>query len=268
MAQELGNFATNFNRHGQARQVARHAAKVDRRSGCNSLGRAAITLTRKAGILMNLKDYEYYRTDSGVLYHGDCLEIMPHLEPVDLVLTDPPYGMNFRSNHREVKHSYIVGDDLLPIDRINMAIKKALAAAYIFCRWDNIYDLPKPKSLLVWWKNNWSMGDLEHEHGRQWEAVCFYCNGKHKFKKRIPDVLKGIRTGNNYHPTEKPVGIMTQLIHANICESVLDPFIGSGTTAIACERLNRRWIGIEIEEKYCEIAKKRIEQERKQLKLF
>ena len=159
-------------------------------------------------------------------------------------------------------------DNNFPVETIKLAISKTQNAAYIFCRWDNIYQLPKPKSLLVWVKNNWSMGDLKHEHGRQWEAICFYPAAGHKFKKRIPDVLKGMRTGNIYHPTEKPVGLMTQIIDANICGSVLDPFIGSGTTAIACERLNRCWIGIEISEEYCEIAAKRIENERKQLKMF
>jgi len=81
-------------------------------------------------------------------------------------------------------------------------------------------------------------------------------------------VLRNERTGNLYHPTQKPVGLIGQLISANICDSILDPFLGSGTTAIACERLNKKWIGIEINEKYCEMAAKRIKSERKQLKLF
>ena len=210
----------------------------------------------------------YYEIPNGKLYCGNCLEIMPELESVDLILTDPPYGMMFRSNYRKIKYSHIEGDNIYPVEAVKLAISKAQNATYIFCRWDNIYQLPKPKSLLVWVKNNWSMGDLKHEHGRQWEAICFYAAAGHEFKKRIPDVLKGMRTGNNHHPTEKPVGLMTQIIDANICGSVLDPFLGSGTTAIACERLNRRWIGIEISEEYCEIAAKRIENGRKQLKMF
>ena len=73
-----------------------------------------------------------------------------------------------------------------------------------------------------------------------------------------------------FHPTQKPVGLFMQILrkYSPEGEIILDPFLGSGTTAIACERLKRRWIGIEIEEKYCEIAAKRIEQERKQRKLF
>ena len=193
---------------------------------------------------------------------------MPQLGEVDLVLTDPQYGMEFQSNYRIVKHDKIHGDENLPLEEIKMAINKAGAAAYVFCRWDNIYEMPKPKSVLIWMKNNWSMGDLKHEHGRQYEIICFYSKENHVFKKRIPDILKYRRTGNIYHPTQKPVGIMVQLIECNKAVLILDPFLGSGTTAIACERLNRQWIGIEISEKYCEIAAKRIEHESKRPTLF
>ena len=216
---------------------------------------------------MDISKYEYYRTENGVLYHGDCLEILPHLEPVDLVLTDPPYGMMFQSNYRKDKHDKIIGDDFYPVEAVNIIKEKAKSASYFFCRWDNLIQMPKPKSVLVWVKNNWSMGDLKHEHGRQWEAICFYPAANHSFTKRIPDVLICPRTGNNNHPTEKPVGLFSQIIEANICGTVLDPFIGSGTTAVACERLGRKWIGIELEEKYCEIAAKRIEAENRQLKI-
>jgi len=73
-----------------------------------------------------------------------------------------------------------------------------------------------------------------------------------------------------YHPTQKPVGLIVRILdrYSPITDKILDTHLGSGSVAIACERLNRRWIGIEIEEKYCEIAAKRIENERKQLKLF
>ena len=77
------------------------------------------------------------------------------------------------------------------------------------------------------------------------------------------------KKGEGQHPTEKPFGLMVYCVKfSRTIGTVLDPFIGSGTTAVACERLKRKWIGIEIEEKYCAIAVKRIEAERKQLKLF
>jgi modification methylase len=73
---------------------------------------------------------------------------------------------------------------------------------------------------------------------------------------------------NNPHPAPFPVLLPLNILESTTAQTILDPYLGSGTTAVACERLNRHWIGIEISEKYCEIAAKRIENERKQLKLF
>ena len=196
------------------------------------------------------------------IHCGDCLELLKEIpdNSIDLVITDPPYGMFFQSNHRAVKHLKIEGDNELPIEAINHCIRIAKNACYIFCRWDNLKDMPKPKSVLCWVKNNWSMGDLEHEHGRQWEAICFYPKEGHEFIKRIPDVIFSERTGNELHPTEKPIKLIRTLIKANKGKVVLDPFIGSGTTAVACIQSERDFIGIEIEPKYVEIANQRIEQ--------
>ena len=203
----------------------------------------------------------YYQDDYCTIYHGDCRDILPQIDKVDLVLTDPPYEISFQSNHRKEKHSKIVNDLILPVEIIKQSINHAKNAAYIFCRWDQLYALPKPKSVIAWVKNNWSMGDLKHEHGRQWEACLFYCMSGHKFKKRIPDVIHNDRTGNDLHPTQKPVDLLMRIIDCNECETILDPFMGSGTTLRAAKDLNRKAIGIEIEEKYCEIAAKRLNQE-------
>jgi site-specific DNA-methyltransferase (adenine-specific) len=198
----------------------------------------------------------FYKDESVVIYHGDCREVIPTLGAFDLVITDPPYGMEYQSNFRINKHDKIIGDKSMPVDVVNVVIKKADSAAYIFCRWDNLALMPKPKSVLVWVKNNWSMGDLKHEHGRQWEACCFYPRINHKFKKRTPDVLNFARTKNNLHPTQKPVGLIAALIEANECETILDPFAGSGTTGRAAKDLNKKSVLIEREERYCEVAAK------------
>lgn len=205
----------------------------------------------------------YYQDDAVTIYHGDCRELMSQISRgwVDIVLTDPPYGMGFQSNHRFQKHLKIRGDDSLPLDLIEMAIERASRAAYVFCRWDNIASMPTPKSVLAWVKNNWSMGDLKHEHGRQWEACCFYALHNHEFVKRIPDVIFADKTGNELHPTEKPISLMKQIIIANVGNLILDPFMGSGTTLRAAKDLGRKAIGIELEEKYCEISAKRMCQE-------
>jgi len=200
----------------------------------------------------------YYHDDYTTIYQADCRDVLRDIGLVDLVIMDPPYGMEFRSNYRKLKHDKIYGDEFLPLDLILSAKELARCATYCFCRWDNICDLPKPKSVLAWVKNNWSMGDLEHEHGRQWEACCFWPGPQHRFIRRIPDVLTENRTGNVYHPTEKPHGLIMEIIRANAGDVVLDPFMGSGSTLVAAKCLGRRAIGIEIDERYCYSAKSRI----------
>jgi site-specific DNA-methyltransferase (adenine-specific) len=136
----------------------------------------------------------------------------------------------------------------------------ANCASYVFCRWDKIHLFNKPKSLIAWVKNNHSAGDLEHEHGRRWEAICFYPGRNHRFTKRPTDVIEIDRTANNRHPTEKPVGVMEKLISSNEGNIVFDPYCGSGSTLLAARNCARKSIGIEIEEKYCEIAANRCRQ--------
>ena len=212
----------------------------------------------------------YYDHAGIQIYLGDCREILPQLpdKSVDLVLTDPPYRMAFRSNYRVMRHDSIVGDERLPVEEIAVAIQLAGRAAYVFCRWDNLSQMPPSKSVLAWVKNNWSMGDLMHEHGRQWEAICFYAMEGHEFEKRIPDVIYADRTGNELHPTQKPVELFKQLIKCNKGQTILDPFSGSGTTAIACHDLKRDFICIEKEPKYVELSRQRLEDARAQLQLF
>jgi len=208
-----------------------------------------------------LSDYLFYHEPgppSITIYKGDCAEVMRLMDQVDLVVMDPPYGMNFQSNHREVQYGKIHGDDKLPIETIKFALAMANRGGYVFCRWDNIAEFPKPKSVLAWVKNNWSMGDLEHEHGRMWEACLFYAKAEHEFIERIPDVIKADRTGNDLHPTQKPVSLMTRIIRCNVGQVVLDPFMGSGSTLVACKELKRTGIGIEIDEAHCHTAMMRL----------
>ena len=202
----------------------------------------------------------YYEHNGITIYHGDCREIMPELGKVDAVVTDPPYGMSFVSNYRSVQHMAIANDD--DVDLLRFACNIPVShSKYIFCRWDNLNDVPKPKSYITWVKNNWSMGDLNHEHARQSEGILFYKGDNHFFPLSRPtDVVQTKRTGNDLHPTQKPVDLMEAVIKWTD-GLVLDPFMGSGTTLVAAKQLGRKAIGIELEEKYCEIAVKRLSQE-------
>jgi len=208
----------------------------------------------------------YYDHAGIQIYLGDCREVLPTLAPVDLVLTDPPYGMNYYSGHYKHGNPYapVANDDHYPWPIISQCLDIATAAVYSFCRRDNIGDLIiKPKSFLVWVKNNWTAGDLEHAHGRAWEGIAFYPREKHKFLSRIPDVIYSNRVPPDKlnHPTEKPLGVMLTIIGANAGNIICDPFMGSGTTLVAAKQVGRKGIGVEIEEKYAEIAAKRLSQE-------
>lgn len=194
---------------------------------------------------------------------GDAREIVPLLPPLQTVVSDPPFGMAFRSNHRQERHAEIANDKDDALLRWCCGLQ-ASHAKYIFCRWDNLASLPKPRSLVTWVKNNWSMGDLEHEHARQTEVVTFYPGPLHYFPNGRPqDVIRAPRSGNENHPTEKPVQLM-QAIVAWTAGVVLDPFAGSGSTLVACARSARSAIGIEINEDYFEIACRRVEEARRQ----
>jgi DNA modification methylase len=207
---------------------------------------------------------------NATLHLGDCMDILPTLDKVDAVITDPQYGMSFQSNYRKEKHIKIANDESADIAKavIAWALNNATHSVYAFGRWDNLLDYPKPKSLVTWVKNNWSMGDLNHEHARQTEVAFFYAMENHFFPKERPsDVVEYPRTQNNFHPTEKPVGLMQRFIEWT--EGVVfDPFMGSGSTGVAAVQMGRKFIGIEREPKYFDIACRRIEDAQKQVDMF
>ena len=207
----------------------------------------------------------YYETELGKLYHGDCLEIMPHLEPVDLVLTDPPYGIGYdKSQDKMAKNGRVsnggrwkeYGDAW----DYKVEINKILVGKNQIIWGGQYYNLPSDRKWLIWNKIQRSiMTDGE----MAWTS---FNKGLHIFDMSRADAYIN-KTDGKFHPIQKPIQLFEWCLKFQD-GSVLDPFLGSGTTAIACERLNRRWIGIEIEEKYCEIAAKRIEKENQQLRLF
>jgi site-specific DNA-methyltransferase (adenine-specific) len=198
--------------------------------------------------------------------HGACEDFLWMLSTdIDLVVTDPPYGMEFVSCYRKVKYTPIVGDACLPVDTIKKLIEIPRLASYFFCRWDNLWehgDLPKPNSVITWIKNNWSMGDLQHEHGRATECALFYPGPEHIFKFRGPDFLYASRTHNEMHPTQKPVELIKKMLSWYDFETVLDPYMGSGTTALAAMQMRKHFLGFEIDDVHFATACARINAQR------
>lgn len=209
------------------------------------------------------------KTDQYELYLADCLDVLPQLSGIDAVVTDPPYGMMYVSGHRQQTHCEIRGDDKPHLLREACKIR-ANVARYVFCRWDNLQHIPKPRSLIHWVKNNWGMGDLSHEHARQTEQIAFYpCEGHSWGKARPTDVVFADRAKSDIHPTEKPVELLRKVLQwVPDGLTVLDPFMGSGTTGVAAIELGHRFIGIEIDKGYFEIAHKRIKHAASQRRMF
>ena len=211
------------------------------------------------------------------LYKGDCLEVMDKLikqnVKVDAIITDPPYGMDYRSNYRKEKYEKISNDnDLSFLDDFFQKCDKLLkddTHIYCFCSWHHIDKFKIAfekyftlKNIIVWEKNNTSMGDLKGSYAPKHEFILFGHKGRRlRNGKRLPDVLQANRTGNKLHPTQKPISLLQIFIEqsSNENEIILDPFMGSGSTGVAALNTNRKFIGIELDEKYFNIAKDRLE---------
>ena len=210
------------------------------------------------------------------IINADCLDILKELPDkcIDLVLTDPPYGMAFQSNHRKEKYNEIQNDKSLEwLERYISECCRVLknnSAIYCFCSWHNVDVFKqaiekkfKIKNILIWEKNNTSMGDLKGSYAPKYEMIIFAHKGRKLLNGfRYADIIKASRTGNKNHPTEKPVDLLETFIKNSSDEDavVFDGFMGSGSTGVACVNTNRRFIGIELDDGYFNIAKKRIEE--------
>jgi hypothetical protein len=204
------------------------------------------------------------------LYFGDCQEILPTLGKVDAVVTDPPYGINYGKLMKgkgdgagglDKNRWKDYGDFDWDVSRPDPTIFAAiLGAADEHIIWGGNYFadlLPPTMRWLVWDKcQNFSLADFELAWTSQNAA------GR-TFRYSRPEALQDGR----HHPTQKPVQLI-QWCLGFVKGTILDPFMGSGTTGVACANLGRKFIGIEIEPKYFDIACRRIEAAYKQPRLF
>ena len=213
------------------------------------------------------------------LYCGDCLEILPALAPgsVDAVVTDPPYGMawNTDSTRFSVGNKNIergegrddwgeIANDCAPFDP-----SPWLQFAECIMWGANHYaaKLPVGTSLVWLKKDDHLFGTFLSDAEIAWKKGG---HGVYVFRKQFPPPSRMAENdGKNVaHPTQKPIGLMKWCVGKTQGESVLDPYMGSGTTGVACVRLGRRFIGIELDRKYFEISKRRIKDELARVKFL
>jgi len=212
----------------------------------------------------------YYETQLGKLYYGDCLEIMPNLELVDMILTDPPYSKEFnwvwsflskQSLNIMKENSHLIsllGHNQLPIAISELS--KNLRYWWICGLGNNRSNKLFGKNLIIKFKPAlWFIKGKRLRENNGYFPFDFISVNKDDFKD-----------SKKLHKWAQPELFFDNFIrHLTTIDSIiLDPFLGSGTTAIACECLNRRWIGIEISEECCELSVKCIEAEVSQLKLW
>ena len=210
----------------------------------------------------------YFQDSYVTIYHADCRDILPLFEPnsIDLVLTDPPYGISYRGTSkpqrvphrrttpRQLASSIIIGDDTkfdpTPLLKFpDIIIYGAIHFADV---------LPISHGWLVWDKldgvtpSSFSDCDLAwHKQGTRTAMFSYLWRG----------ICQAGEKGLRLHPNQKPVALMVWSISkAKVANIILDPYMGSGTTLRAAKDLGRKAIGIEIEERYCEIASKRMSQ--------
>ena|SRR5699024_4108145 len=224
------------------------------------------------------------------IYNEDCLEGMKKIKDnsIDLIVTDPPYLINYKTGRRKDKNhrfnSVIMNDDNEDLIKHYIAecyrIMKTDTAMYMFCSSHKVdffkSELEKYfeiKNMIIWIKNNHTAGDLKSSYGRKYEIVFLANKGKALFNgDRLTDVWKFDRVASNdqLHQNQKPLSLIEQCIkkHSKEGELVFDGFMGSGTTAVASHRLNRNFVGFELDEDYYNIANKRLETEMNQTTIF
>ena len=222
----------------------------------------------------------YYSRDGIMIYHGDCRDILPNLLPVGCVVTDPPFFLPVayhaakvidRSWPRSVGDLAMLDGSFREIFKLIRQVLRDDGQAYFNCDGQSypvffacsypLWDVTRP---LIWYKPTGRVGTgWIHAH-----ELILHCANKvtvyAENKGRRLDIIgiMPVRTLHRQHPAEKPGALIDFVLEAvPPNEAVLDPFCGTGTTLLAAKKTGRRAIGIEIEEKYCEIAVKRLAQE-------
>jgi len=223
----------------------------------------------------------YYEQDGITIYHGDCREILPLLDPVDLVLTDPPYTerthKSVRSNsskatkgNRVITFSSVTTEDLRQIYASLGAVTKGWVVSTMDYATAFEFEQSPPDGLRmmrigVWVKTNPMPQISADRPGQGWEAIAYLhrsdkassWNGGGRSGNFILPVEQGMG-----HPTAKPISMFRELVDrfSDPGAIVLDPFMGSGTSLRAAKDMGRRAIGIDIDERHCETAMKRLRQ--------
>lgn len=216
----------------------------------------------------------YYADEYVTLYHGDCLELADLWTCADVLVTDPPYGVQWESHHGDRRNTQrkatrtpnVLAGDSSPAARDDALAVWGDRASITFGSWR----VPRPistRALLVWNKDGCYSALSRNPFFTVHEEMYVMGDGWSLDPSLLPlrSVLtttehRSKHTGSVGHPTPKPLSLMRQLIERCPPGTIADPFAGSGSTLVAAKQLGRKAIGIELDERYCEIAAKRLAQ--------
>ena len=200
---------------------------------------------------------------------GDCLEVMKGIPDgaVDLVVTDPPYGISLDTNYKDKGRGKLgknknwpkVHGDERPFNPT--PILKQFGEIPIFLFGANYYarSLPEVSSWYIWDKRDATCQNDQADCELIWSNIG---KGARLYHHLWNGMMKASERGEpRQHPTQKPIALMKWLISQTTADIILDPFVGSGTTCVAAKQLGRKYIGIEISPEYCKIAEDRLKQE-------
>jgi site-specific DNA-methyltransferase (adenine-specific) len=210
--------------------------------------------------------------DNATLYLGDCRDILPTLPKVDAVVTDPPYGISYRSgNSTKGKWNYVRHqEETITGDSESFDPAHILELKKPMILWGaNFYSDKLPGGgWIIWDKRE---GIEKTEFTRSDSELAYFSESKTitTFRHLWFGLCRASEVGKHLHPTQKPVALMewciSKIPKAHV---ILDPYMGSGPTGVACMNLGRKFIGIEIEPKYFDIACKRIDAAQRQIRMF
>lgn len=199
------------------------------------------------------------------LYLGDCLEYMKTMpdKSVDAVITDPPYGVGIDDWDNIIPTIFFINECL----RISDGLVLLFGAALAHLQREILCNYPEPERILIWSPKF----TLSHtgSNGMSYRYHPIYCWNFPVNSSLAWDVLHDATEGHNWwkHNCTKPVSLMRKLINMGNYDTIFDPFMGSGTTGVACMQLGRNFIGCEIDPNYYAIAEKRIKQAQRQMLL-
>ena len=219
------------------------------------------------------------------IYNEDCLEGMKRIPDgsVDLIVTDPPYLINYSRHVKGHRFENKILNDNNP-ELISKYIKECYrilknnSAMYMFASHKTVDFFKQElegtgfnvKNMIIWDKQRQGMGDTSTVFGFQYELIFFVSKGQPKIRgKRLSDIWSFPRVvgRNQVHQNQKPIELIERCVtkHSNEGDVVFDGFSGSGTTAIACLNTNRHFIGFELDKEYFDIANERIDKHKREL---